>query len=531
MATSLISDDCRTVADANALFATEKGLLVLRPGRSGCGGCCNLHFTVPSGCYALVTRHGADLNYEGPDGKSTPVWPAGLHYPHPPWVGVSNLITMQSIVLDLPVKACKTKDNVTVNVDVALVFRIMGDAARGEDPELVRKFVYEVKPRGLEQQLKDAQEEAVRALARSMRHTQIYGIRSGADEYEAASKKGKDGSNSSEGGDRTKGEGGGGDTDSDLDSVASDSDEIFVGSSDAADRKTAKRGTRQGVRVAAEMRDRLNRQFIPQGVEIQSVMIKQISLPPDITDQMNEKTMVISQNAQQRMYHEDAMQETRMDMEVMKMTQSFSEERERETASGQERINEDMVKLSDEKAQAKKAEANIHEETKVKIDSMLAENSLEVQRVEDRTYESISEMRAQSEKESAELLAHSRASAQSSLADADLTATKNRAEASRTLAAAEGKVAPWLERRKEHETEQKKLGVYKRLADNGGLVVGMGGGVEDDDEDANLLTVADAILQDSVAAGNGEAGDRSRLMAELALVAKGSSAFLPQAAS
>eukprot|EP00957_Ditylum_brightwellii_P207119 15351564-Ditylum_brightwellii.AAC.1 len=58
----------------------------------------------------------------------------------------------------------------------------MGDEALGEDPELVRKFVYEVKPLGLSQQLRDAQEEAVRALARSMRHTEIYGIRSGADD-------------------------------------------------------------------------------------------------------------------------------------------------------------------------------------------------------------------------------------------------------------------------------------------------------------------------------------------------------------
>ena len=71
------------------------------------------------------------------------------------------------------------KDNVTVNIDVALAFRIMGAAELGEDPDLVRKFVHELKPRGLEQQLRDAQDEAVRALARSLKHTEIYGIRSG----------------------------------------------------------------------------------------------------------------------------------------------------------------------------------------------------------------------------------------------------------------------------------------------------------------------------------------------------------------
>jgi hypothetical protein len=37
----------------------------------------------------------------------------------------------------------------------------------------VRKFVHEVGPRGLESQLRGAQEEAVRAVARSMEHTEV----------------------------------------------------------------------------------------------------------------------------------------------------------------------------------------------------------------------------------------------------------------------------------------------------------------------------------------------------------------------
>ena len=191
-----------------------------------------------------------------------------------------------------------------VNVDVALVFRIMGNSDRGEDPELVRKFVHQVKPRGLEQQLKDAQEEAVRALARSMSHTEIYGIRSGmADRREIRKKGGGEKRGGEEAGDP-----GGSERDtetdtiaSDAESIASDRDETLEGSSDSADRRTSARGTARGARVAAEMRERLNRQFVPQGVEIESVMIKQITLPEEIRKQMAEKTMVISQNAQQRM--------------------------------------------------------------------------------------------------------------------------------------------------------------------------------------------------------------------------------------
>jgi hypothetical protein len=35
-------------------------------------------------------------------------------------------------------------DNVTVSFDTSVVFRIMGDESKGEDPELVRSFVHEV---------------------------------------------------------------------------------------------------------------------------------------------------------------------------------------------------------------------------------------------------------------------------------------------------------------------------------------------------------------------------------------------------
>jgi len=38
----------------------------------------------------------------------------------------------------------KKIDNVSVEIDLSIVFRIMGDEDEAEDPELVKKFVYEV---------------------------------------------------------------------------------------------------------------------------------------------------------------------------------------------------------------------------------------------------------------------------------------------------------------------------------------------------------------------------------------------------
>ena len=41
----------------------------------------------------------------------------------------------------------------------------------------MRNFVYKVTPRGLEQQLIDACEEATRSVARTLQHTEVYGLR------------------------------------------------------------------------------------------------------------------------------------------------------------------------------------------------------------------------------------------------------------------------------------------------------------------------------------------------------------------
>ena len=73
---------------------------------------------MPDGCFALVTRFGKDEDYE--DGN--PIWPAGFHF-GPPWLKVEFLITKQSVVFNMPVKGCKTNDNVTVQINLAVVFR------------------------------------------------------------------------------------------------------------------------------------------------------------------------------------------------------------------------------------------------------------------------------------------------------------------------------------------------------------------------------------------------------------------------
>jgi len=167
MAKNLYSRDVPRVGDVNRLFGEDKGLLVCRPGRGMAP-----YFIVPDGAYALVTQFGKDLDYA----PGRPLWPPGFHWGSP-WTKVANVVTKQSVVYNMPIKGCKTQDNVTVQINLAVVFRLLGDENQGEDPFLVRNFVYKVTPRGLEQQLKDACEEATRTVSRALLHTDVYGLR------------------------------------------------------------------------------------------------------------------------------------------------------------------------------------------------------------------------------------------------------------------------------------------------------------------------------------------------------------------
>jgi hypothetical protein len=91
---NLYSKDISSVGAASELFGRDKGLLVVRPARF-----VRPWFSVPEGCYALVTRFGKDLDHS----SGSPVWPAGFHYGLP-WTKVSNLVSKQSVVFNMPVK-------------------------------------------------------------------------------------------------------------------------------------------------------------------------------------------------------------------------------------------------------------------------------------------------------------------------------------------------------------------------------------------------------------------------------------------
>lgn len=482
---NLYSEDIPSVSAASELFGRCKGLLVVRPGRA-----IRPWFAVPEGSYALVTRFGKD--HDHPSGS--PVWPPGFYFGGP-WVKVQNLVSKQSVVFNMPVKGCKTQDNVTVQINLAVVFRIRGDEARGEDPHLVRNFVYKVTPRGLEQQLMDACEESTRSIARSLQHTEVYGLRNDVSGKAAAVLKGADDPGA---GVEDEGE-------AELRHVPGPSDD-----------QAAMAAMEKGRNVASDMRRQLNDQFDPQGVEITDVIITDVKLPDVIMRQMSEKTMVIAANAGQKMSQELKMLELRQEEEIATLQQRKKEEREKEVQSGDQRVNEISVQLEKLKAETQVMLAKIRQESSVHVQTINADGELEVTKLEQQKARVLMEKKATANADALKLKAETDKYEAEKLSEAELAATRNRAKASETLAKAEGVAAPYVEARKQFETRQKHMKVWESLSKNPSLIIS-----GESDPELNTMLLSDAILDEKV-----DELTKSQVLAEMLVMQRGSRVML-----
>jgi hypothetical protein len=132
--------------------------------------------------------------------------------------------------------------------------------------------------------------------------------------------------------------------------------------------------------------------------------------------------------------------------------------------------------------------------------------------------ETIALMKSEAEKEAARLEATTKVEIERKLADANLTAEKNLAKASRILSNAEGVVAPYLSKKNAHISSMKQMNVYGTLARDRNLIL-----CDTDDDDANLAVVANSILAGATSArgGGNHHASRSAVLARLSIMHRG----------
>jgi hypothetical protein len=431
----------------------------------------------------------------------------------PPRMQVSHLVTKGHFVFDIPCKALKSLDNVTIQMDIACVLRIMGDEEKQEDPNLVCKFVHEVTPRGLQQQLTDAIDEACRVLARSMKHRECYGLRNVAiaeDMLDDVS------ANIAQGGKfeaAAHDEGGG----LQMGNIYNEKDDthLFVGSADNTDNVRAGAASNKGQGATARMIATLNRQFKPQGVEITDIMITDIKLPEESTRQMMSKTMVISSNAQEIMTQQFEMQELKYNEANKLMAQTFKEDRLREQQQGEQERQEVSIRLQDMKAEESKKIRLIQEENKVLLQSITAHCDLDVTKLSQERNAIVTELASKSSQEAARLKAEANRYCVEKNSLAELEVQKNEALAMEAISTAEGVIAPLLRPFNEHETALRGLEVFSKFSQNRDVVIAPSG-----NQDVQTMLLCDQILSSSNSSQRNQTS-RSEILSELMLMKAG----------
>lgn len=421
--TMLSEDTIRSTARANEVFGRPMSdgsvPLVLLPGRS----CFKPYITIPEGCYAIVRRFGADIDHPG---SGSALWPSGFHVA-PPWTQVSHLITKQAFVFNTPVKGCKTADNVSLTIDVALTLRIMGEKSRGEDPELVKSFVYKLTARGLAQQLKDAQEEAVRRLGRAVNHTEVYGLRSVETQTQVA----------------------------DVAGLKLDTDD--------------EEGL--GGKVTDAMKRQLNDQFNKYGVEITDVAITNVRLPKEFTRQMQEKTTYASIISEQKMKQENDMQLLAMREEVETARQRKHEEQLEEASEGVRLRAEKQKELDSVVANTRKMIRELKEEETAETRKIAADASLMAKRIQMEKEAILKKIESQADANIENITAECDQYVRGKKASCVVESATAQSTSQDLVSAAEGVAAPKMRAKRAYEVMRKRVGVFGRLADNKDMVI------------------------------------------------------------
>ncbi|KAJ8569365.1 hypothetical protein ON010_g5894 [Phytophthora cinnamomi] len=397
------------------------------------------YIRVPEGMYALVQYQGRDMDYKKGDVRS-PVWPAGFHWAGP-WTQVSHLVTKQFIVFETPIKGCKTADNVTVRIDMCLIFRIMGDASKGEDPNLVRRFVYELGPNGLEVQLRAAQDEAVRALARSVQHTEVYKLRDGT--MKESFNTGKLAMMKREDSDPT-------------------SAEVKI---------PPPPGQKTPYFITEDIKKNLNAQFNTYGVEITSVAITDVDLPPTFVEQMQSRTTYLSTIKGQTMKQMNDMQllSYKEEIDTTKLARKMMLMEEEQT--GKAKCAEIQKEIDMVDTDTRVIQNQIVQETRVECNKIAAEASLAIEQIHADTKRISSEIAFRSETDIRLVLAEEEACKMQLQAEMEEIISGGKAKAKEIVARAEGAAAKKMEMFRTHQLDMQRLEVLSSLSQNPKTIV------------------------------------------------------------
>jgi len=265
-----------------------------------------------------------------------------------------------------------------------------------------------------------------------------------------------------------------------------------------------------------KMLQQLNEQFMPQGVQILDLIVTNVTLPDEILDQMSNKTLIISQNAQQIMNQAFEMQRLEFEEELLTIKQEQEEEREEEKQKGSTAISTLQKQLGILGADMTKQKDVLLAEGEVKALQIIADAQQKVMEENMEAEKCLKQLQAEAEKTAATNDAQTNLYCETRLAEAMLKVAENEAKAAEILNEAEEQISEMLQAKREYDTHALQVNVYDALASNDKVVITSSEGSK-----ANNMMITEAILADK----NGDPG-KAKVLAELAILRNAHKHFL-----
>jgi len=391
--TTLIELRIKNLADAHDIVGERpEGVftpVTLVP-QNSMGGCCGLccYVSIPSGFSAIVSKFGAMQ----PGDMDDQTWSPGCHC-FSPLLNVDKLVSKQIIIFDTPVKDVKTKDSITVNIDVMISFEVRS----------APDFVYNIGPEKFDDLLRASQDEVLRQMAFGHLVENIYDL--------------------------------------------------------------------NGSTETKDIVNDLNTKFEKYGVFIHHFTVKSVTIPQQMAQDFEDKTLFDSKNDMKHMKQES----DRLKLNNDEGKQKLREECDNARMAAEQQAS--LVKTSATRetsevvAQTQKDIAELEASWGIQKEQILTDGELEISKLRSQILSIEREIKSKTSAECGKLDAEAAAYHKQKQADAKVAVAEKLANGKKALGEAEGEAANAFMAKRQHEADMQRLAILEKLVQKQGLQI------------------------------------------------------------
>lgn len=210
----------------------------------------------------------------------------------------------------------------------------------------------------------------------------------------------------------------------------------------------------------------LNQSFVDYGIEITAMAVTNVHLPTGIAEDMSQATVYHNQDEYHKLNQQHQLLVIENDEKEKKEKQAMKEKLEQYEAECKKRLASEHAKLNLIKAETKKILSEIKEQENADVLKIGADSNLQVSEIDREKEVQLAQIQAKGQAEGEQFKVDARAYVLKTLAAADATVAKSKAEALNIIASAENNAAKGLAMKRKYDEKMRQLNVMQGLSHN-----------------------------------------------------------------